>query len=88
MMRTQRIACTVPDEQTRSLNRESGRIYTATLVHHYRIYRHAARVWLQPRKHDRFLKAVCGETFLHAHSYQAARTWYRLSLAHSDITTS
>ncbi len=67
------IACTLPDEQARDLNRESGRIYTATLVHHYRIYRQAGHVWLNPMQHDRVLKACCGPSFLHAHSYQAAQ---------------
>ncbi len=73
MMRTYRIACRLPVEQARDLNRESGRIYTATLVHHYRIYRQAGHVWLNPMKHVRVLKAFCGDTFLHSHSYQAAQ---------------
>lgn len=73
MIRTHIIPCTLPADQTRALNRESGRIYTATLVHHYRVYRQAGKVWLSPLKHDRVLKAFCGETFLHAHSYQAAQ---------------
>ncbi len=73
MIRTYRIACHLPAEQARDLNRESGRIYTATLVQHYRTYRQAGHVWLNPMKHVRILKAFCGETFLHAHSYQAAQ---------------
>ncbi len=73
MIRVQIIACTLPVEQTRMLNRESGRIYTATLINHYRTYRKAAHVWLSPLKHDRVLKAFCGPSFLHAHSYQAAQ---------------
>jgi putative transposase len=63
----------VPAELARALNRESGRVYTATLVHHYRVYRQSAHLWLNPRRHDRLLKFFCGETFLHAHSYQAAQ---------------
>ncbi len=73
MIRTYRIACHLPVEQARDLNRESGRIYTATLVHHYRTYRQAGHVWLNPMKHVRILKAFCGATFLHSHSYQAAQ---------------
>ncbi len=73
MIRTYRIACHLPVEQARDLNRESGRIYTVTLVHHYRTYRQAGHVWLNPMKHVRVLKAFCGETFLHSHSYQAAQ---------------
>jgi hypothetical protein len=73
MIRVHIIACMLPDEQTRDLNRESGRIYTATLVHHYRIYRQAGKVWLNPMQHDRVLKAFCGPSFLHAHSYQTAQ---------------
>ena len=71
MIRVHIFACTLPDDQTRTLNQESGRIYTATLVHHYRVYRQAGKVWLSPLKHDRVLKAFCGETFLHAHSCTA-----------------
>lgn len=73
MIRVHIIPCTLPAEQTRMLNRESGRIYTATLVHHYRVYRQAGHVWLSPLKHDRVLKAFCGPSCLHAHSYQAAQ---------------
>jgi putative transposase len=73
MIRTHIIPCTLPADQARDLNRESGRIYTATLVQHYRVYRQAGKVWLNPLQHDRVLKAFCGETFLHAHSYQAAQ---------------
>jgi putative transposase len=73
MIRTHIIPSTVPIDQARILNRESGRIYTATLVHHYRLHRQAGHVWLSPLKHDRVLKAFCGATFLHAHSYQAAQ---------------
>jgi putative transposase len=73
MIRVHLLACTLPDEQTRALNRESGRIYSATLVHHYRLFRQAGHVWLSPLKHDRVLKAFCGPSFLHAHSYQAAQ---------------
>jgi putative transposase len=73
MIRADRIACRLPVEQARDLNRESGRIYTATLVHHYRLYRQAGHVWLNPMKHDRVLKFFCGETFLHSHSYQSAQ---------------
>ncbi len=73
MIRVQIIACTLPADQTRALNRESGRVYTATLVQHYRTFRKAAHLWLNPLYHDRVLKAFCGPSFLHAHSYQAAQ---------------
>ena len=72
MIRTHTIPCALPPDQARDLNRESGRVYTETLVHHYRTYRHLG-LWLHPLKHDRVLKFFCGETFLHSHSYQAAQ---------------
>jgi hypothetical protein len=73
MIPVQIIPCTLPDEPIRALNRESGRIYTAMLVNHYRLFQQAGHVWMNPLKHDRVLKAFCGPSFLHAHSYQAAQ---------------
>jgi len=73
MIRAHTIPCTLPPEQTRAMNQESGRIYTATLVHHYRVYRQAGHVWLSPFKHNRVLDSFCGESCLHAHSVDAAQ---------------
>jgi hypothetical protein len=39
MIRVLSIPCQIPRDQADSLNRESGRIYTATMVWHYRIFR-------------------------------------------------
>jgi putative transposase len=67
------VAISLPVAQVRALHRASGRGYTATLVNPYRLYRQAGHLWLSPLKHDRVLKAFCGPSFLHAHSYQAAQ---------------
>jgi hypothetical protein len=37
MIRTHSIPCTLPKAEADALNRESGRVYTETLVWHYRI---------------------------------------------------
>jgi len=52
-------------------NRESGRIYTQTIVEHWRIYRNKG-IWLSPgvdEKYNDFLSP----TTLHAHSRDAAQ---------------
>ena len=39
MLRVQTFPCTLPKVEAAALNRESGRVYTNTLVWHYHIYR-------------------------------------------------
>lgn len=39
MMRVQTLPCSLAKAEANTLNRESGRHYTNTLVWHYRIYR-------------------------------------------------
>jgi putative transposase len=71
MIRTHSIPCTLPKAEADALNRESGRVYTETLVWHYRIYRRKG-VWLSPGAAER-LGDFLSETTLHAHSRDAAQ---------------
>jgi hypothetical protein len=71
MIRTHIFPCKLPKEQADSLNRESGRIYTATLVEHYRVYRRTGH-WLSGGAGERINDSRSG-TFLHAHSRDAAQ---------------
>jgi putative transposase len=71
MIRTISIPCELPKEAADALNRESGRIYTETLVWHYRLYRRKD-VWLRPGAAER-LGDFISETTLHAHSRDAAQ---------------
>jgi putative transposase len=61
--------------QPRSLldecNRESGRLYTQTMVEHWRIYRHQ-KVWLSPGMDEKY-NDFLSPTSLHAHSRDAAQ---------------
>jgi putative transposase len=72
MLRTVEFACTLPRAEADALNAESGRIYTDTLVRHYRVYRKQA-VWLAPQAGERLEDALGGPTTLHAHSRDAAQ---------------
>src|SRR5512133_231311 len=69
---TQVFACALPKETADTLNRESGRIYTTTLVEHYRVYRHTGH-WLSPKADERLNDFLSGPTLLHAHSRDAAQ---------------
>jgi putative transposase len=71
MIRTEIIPCTLPKADADALNRESGRVYTETLVWHYRIYRRKA-VWLSSRTAQKLGDFLSG-TVLHAHSRDAAQ---------------
>jgi hypothetical protein len=71
MIRTIIFPCKLPKEQADSLNRESGRIYTETLIEHYRVYRHTGH-WLSSGAGERINDSRSG-TFLHAHSRDAAQ---------------
>ena len=72
MITTHVFPCQLSKTTADALNRESGRIYTATLVEHYRVYRHTGH-WVSPRGDQRLSDCVTGKTVLHAHSRDAAQ---------------
>lgn len=64
--------CHLSRERCDVLNRESGRIYTATVDWHWRFYRRSGH-WLSEYAMKRFLDATLGPSeLLHAHSVDAA----------------
>lgn len=71
MIRTHEFPCHLPKEAADELNRESGRVYTLTLVWHYRIYRRKG-IWLSKWAAARLGDYMSG-TSLHAHSRDAAQ---------------
>jgi putative transposase len=71
MIRTQRLPCTLPKAESDALNRESGRLYTQTLVWHWRLL-HRKAIWLHPGAAAK-LGDFFSETTLHAHSRDAAQ---------------
>jgi putative transposase len=71
MIRTRSIACSLPKAEADALNRESGRVYTETLVWHYRIYRRQGS-WLSQGNAEK-LGDFLSDTTLHAHSRDAAQ---------------
>ena len=71
MVRTHIFPCKLPKDQADSLNRESGRIYTETLVEHYRVYRHTGH-WLSSGAGEK-INDSRSSTFLTAHSRDAAQ---------------
>src|SRR4051794_17208381 len=74
MLRTVLLPCALPRAEADALNRESGRIYSRVLVHHYRIYRKQGH-WLSPaaaQNLDDFYSAAA-PPLLHAHSKDAAQ---------------
>jgi putative transposase len=74
MIRTYVIPCDLPTTEADALNQESGRVYTTTLVAHYRVYRKKRR-WLSPyagQKLNDFLTRG-DPPLLHAHSKDAAQ---------------
>ena len=71
MIRTHILDCHLPRSEADALNRESGRVYTDTLVWHYRIYRRTGH-WLSPGAAEK-LNDSFGPTTLHAHSRDAAQ---------------
>ncbi len=72
MLRTVQFACPLSKAEADALNAESGRIYTAMLVRHYRVYR-TQGVWLAPRTGERLEDALGKPTTLQAHSRDAAQ---------------
>jgi putative transposase len=71
MIRTHTLPCSLPKAQADALNRESGRLYTQTLVWHYRIFRRKG-LWLSQGEAEK-LGDFFSETTLHAHSRDAAQ---------------
>jgi putative transposase len=71
MIRTHTLPCTLPKADAEALNRESGRVYTETLLWHYRIYRRK-RIWLSQTDAEKLGDFFSGTT-LHAHSRDAAQ---------------
>jgi putative transposase len=71
MIRTHRVPCTLPKAEADALNRESGRVYSETLVWHYRLYRRQG-IWLSPAQAEKLGDLLSGTT-LHAHSRDAAQ---------------
>lgn len=71
MLRTHHFPCRLSRQEADALNRESGRLYTQTLVWQYRIYRRKG-IWLSPGASERLGDYMSGTT-LHAHSRDAAQ---------------
>jgi putative transposase len=71
MIRTHSLPCTLPKAEADALNRESGRVYTETLVWHYRVRRRTG-VWLSQSAAEKLGDFLSGTT-LHAHSRDAAQ---------------
>ena len=72
MIRTVMFPCALPQPEADALNQESGRVYTRTLVEHYRVYRHTGH-WLSDHAGGQIEDRVGGPTPLHAHSRDAAQ---------------
>ena len=74
MITTQTIPCHLPRETADALNRESGRIYTDVMVHHYRAYRQSGH-WMSPYGAQKWgdWRDRDGERVLHSHSVDAAQ---------------
>jgi putative transposase len=71
MIRTHIFPCSLPRADADALNRESGRVYSETLVWQYRIKRRTDH-WLSPGASER-LGDFLSSTTLHAHSRDAAQ---------------
>lgn len=71
MILTRTFRATQPRSLLDECNRESGRLYTQTMVEHWRIYRHQ-RVWLSPGMDEKY-NDFLSPTTLHAHSRDAAQ---------------
>lgn len=71
MILTKVFRATQPKSLLDECNRESGRIYTETMVEHWRIYRNK-RVWLSPGMDEKYNDFLYPTT-LHAHSRDAAQ---------------
>jgi hypothetical protein len=71
MIRTHSFPCSLPKPQADALNGESGRIYTPTLIWHYRIHRRKG-LWLFSAAAEKLGDSLAPTT-LHAHSRDAAQ---------------
>lgn len=71
MIRTHSLPCALPKAEADALNRESGRVYTETLVWHWRVLRHKD-IWLRLGAAEK-LGDYFSDTTLHAHSRDAAQ---------------
>jgi putative transposase len=71
MIRTHILPCSLPRAEADALNRESGRVYSETLLWQYRIKRRTDH-WLSPGASER-LGDFLSPTMLHAHSRDAAQ---------------
>jgi putative transposase len=72
MIRVHTFACHLPKAEADALNRESGAIYTRTMVWHYRIYRRTG-YWMSQFEGVTFENHLGEKTILHAHSRNAAQ---------------
>jgi hypothetical protein len=63
---------TQPKSLLDELNRESGRVYSETMVEHWRVYRKQG-VWLSPSTEEKLNDFLHPTTILHAHSKDAAQ---------------
>jgi putative transposase len=78
MIRTHTFPCMLPRAEADALNRESGRVYSETLIWQYRIYRRKG-IWLSPGASERLGDYLSGTT-LHAHSRDAAQQAFHKAL--------
>ncbi len=72
MILTQTFRATQPRSLLDECNRESGRLYTQTMVEHWRIYRHTG-VWLSRGMDEKYNDFLSSTSSLHAHSRDAAQ---------------
>jgi putative transposase len=74
VIRTHILPCRLPKAVADTLNLESGRLYTQTLVAHYRVYRKSGH-WLSPKAGERLndFHTQGDAPKLHAHSKDAAQ---------------
>jgi putative transposase len=71
MLRTHLFHCSLPKLQADALNRESGCIYTSTMIEQYRIFHHTGH-WLSAGAGEKINDSL-SKTLLHAHSRDAAQ---------------
>jgi len=72
MILTKVFRATQPKSILDELNRESGRVYSETMVEHWRVYRKHA-VWLSSSGEEKYNDYLHPATILHSHSKDAAQ---------------
>lgn len=72
MILTKVFKATQPKSILDELNRESGRVYSETMVEHWRVYRKHA-VWLSSSGEEKYNDYLHPATILHSHSKDAAQ---------------